>query len=188
LYRHHPHCYDEHGELELPTVPAPGTPLTLETLEWLTWSTPPPAEMGPPVTVDRNDPAYQRAASLASSNETIEVDWFHMPDPVSEGGRPFYPRCVAAFRGNGGYCFGMELLKPNDDCAPHAALLILKAAERLGARPARIIATKEELTVRLQPLAASLGAEAKQVRRLAAAEEFRAGLEGHFRAGGRIPK
>jgi hypothetical protein len=82
----------------------------------------------------------------------------------------------------------MELLKPDADCAPQAASLVLKAVERLGARPARIIATKEELAGRLQPLAASLGAEAKQVRRLAAVEEFRAGLEAHFRTGGRLPK
>jgi hypothetical protein len=185
LYRHHPDCYDEHGELEFPTVPSPGAPLTLETLEWRTWMPAPPAEMKPPVAVDRNDPAYQRAAALPSSNETIEVDWFHLPEPVSDGGRPFYPRCVAAFRSNGGFCFGMELLKPDDDWAPNATRLILKAAEGLGARPARIIATKKELAVRLQPWAASLGAETKQVRRLGAAEEFRAGIDGHFRAGGR---
>ena len=111
-----------------------------------------------------------------------------MPDPVSEGGRPFYPRCIAAFRSNGGHCFGMELLKPVDDCAAQAASLVLKSIERLGARPARIVATKAELATRLQPLAASLGAECQQVRRLGAAEEFRAGLEAHLRRGGRLPR
>jgi hypothetical protein len=184
LYRHHPTLYDDHGDLELPTVPAEGNPLTLETLEWRTWATPPPAEMATPVSVDRNDPAFQRAASLPAANETMEVDWFHMPEPISDGGRPFYPRCIAAFRSNGGHCFGMELLKPGDDCAAQAASLILKGIERLGARPARIVATKAELATRLQALAASLGAECKQVRRLGAAEEFRSGLDAHLRAGG----
>jgi hypothetical protein len=185
LYRHHPTLYDDHGELDIPTVPAKENALTLDTLEWRTWATPPPAKIEPPVPVDRNDPAFERAASLPVANETIEVDWFHMPDPVSEGDRPFYPRCIAALRSNGGYCFGMELLKPDDDCVPRAAALILKAIERLGARPIRIVATKAELAIRLQPLAASLGMEARQVRRLGAAEEFRADLKAHFRAGGR---
>jgi hypothetical protein len=184
LYRHHPTLYDNHGDLELPTVPAEGNSLISDALEWRTWNTPPPDEMGPPLSVYRDDPTLQRAASLPAANETIEVDWFHMPDPVSEGGRPFYPRCIAAFRSNGGYCFGMELLKPSDDCAAKAASLILRGVEKLGARPVRIVATKVELTARLQPLAASLGAVCKQVRRLGAAEEFRAGLEAHLHAGG----
>jgi len=183
LYARHPNLYDDHGELELPIVPTGGNTRGSNALEWRTWTTPPPEELAAPVAVDRNDPALQHAASLPAANESIEVDWFYMPKPVSEGSRPFYPRCLAVFRSHGGHCFGMDLLAPTDDCAAKATKLILRGVEKLGARPVRILATKADLATRLQPLAESLGAESKQVRRLGAAEEFRAGLEAQIRVG-----
>ncbi len=179
MYRRHPNCYDEHGAWELPTVPVAGSPLTLQSLEWRTWLNPPPLEIGPAVPVDLDASIFQRAAALPQANETIEVDWFYMPEPVVEGGRPFYARCLAAFRENGGYCFGMELIKPEDDAAVRAAAMILQAVERLGARPTQILATKEDLAIRLRPLATSLGAESKTVHRLTSVPQFRASLEAH---------
>lgn len=177
IYRRHPDCYDGHGEWDLPSVPAAGSPATLERLEWRTWLNPPRPEIGPSIPVDVDVPAFWRAAALAQADETIEVDWFYMSEAVVEDGRPFYARCLAVFRENAGYCFGMELLKPEDDAAVRAAAMIIQAVERLGARPTKILATKEDLAIRLRPLAASLGAESKTVHRLTAVGEFRQGLE-----------
>ncbi|PTY08031.1 hypothetical protein DB347_00130 [Opitutaceae bacterium EW11] len=183
IYRSHPDCYDRRDGLELPAVPAAGAPVKLDSLQWRTWLTPPPPEIGPAVQVDLASPAFRRAAALPRQDETLEVDWFYMPEAVMEEGRPFYGRCLAVFREHGGYCFGMDLLKPGDDAAIRAATMILEAVERLGARPARITATKPELAERLRPLAASLGAESKTVHRLLSVGEFRAGLEARMAEG-----
>ncbi len=181
LYRHQPDCFEEHGEWDLPTVPTAGSPVRLEDLEWRTWLTPVPPEIGLPVPVDAGSPEFQRVSALPQAEEGIEVDWFHMPEAVVENGRPFYPRCVATFRAYGGYCFGMKLINPEDDAARVAAAMILEAIEVLGARPTEIRATKDELAIRLRPLATSLGAETKTVQHLDSVEEFRSGLEEHMR-------
>lgn len=177
FYRRHPDSIDEHGPLEIPTFTFGASP---DKWEWRVWLNPTPEEIEPAVSIDPDMPILRHATSLPQAHETIELDWFYTPEPVVEGGRPFYPRCVAAVRTNGGYCFGMELIQPDEDAAVRAAGMILHAIKRLGARPAQILTTKEDLAARLRPLATSLGAESLAVRHLASFDEFRASLEAHF--------
>lgn len=191
MYRGDPDCYHERGAEDLPTLPQPNTQGTLHNLEWRTWVNPPAEQSPPPVPVNPEAPNFRRAAALPSAPEVLELDWFFTPEPVLETGRPFFPRCLAIFRQYGGYCFGTELLRPDEDPARRAADMILDAVVQLGARPARIVTTRKDLAERLEPLASSLGAKAGTARRLASVEVFGGGLLARAGSGvrrGKLPR
>lgn len=181
-YRQQPDCYDRHGARDIPELPAEHAPAIPEKLEWRTWPTPPPEPINPPVLVDITAAPLPAILALPRANETIEVDWFYMPEAVADGARPYYARCLVALRTDGGYCYGMELLKPDDDVAAHAVNLLLNAFGKLNARPTRILTSKAELASRLEPLAAAIGAKSQTARDLPATAELRQSLIAHMSA------
>jgi hypothetical protein len=186
LYRSHPECYESHGQWELPTLPEAGAARSIEDLEWRTWLNSPAQPIPPPVAVDPEDPLFRRVAALGQAEgEALEVDWFYSTEGMTDGTRPYYPRCLGVIREYGGYCFGVELLRPDEDSAAKAVPLILVAIEKLGARPARIVTSREELALRLQPLAERLGAETCVDEHMASFEDFRTSFVENFEGGGR---
>lgn len=180
MYRVDPDCYDSHAQRELPTLPEAGASMDSKNLEWRTWLNPPAQPIAPPVTADTEDPLFRLVANLEQAEEALEVDWFYSTEGMTDGDRPFYPRCLGVLREYGGYCFGLELLRPDEDVATKAMPIILRAIEKLGARPTRIVTGREDLAIRLRPLAESLGAETCVAEHMASFEEFRTSFAENF--------
>ena len=105
LVRQHPGCYDEHDECELPTLPAHGASVAVDTLEWRLWPTPQEPEPLAPAAISDQNPSLLQAKGLpVASGIDVEIDIIFMPEPVSDGERPYYPRCILIFRGDNGVC------------------------------------------------------------------------------------
>ncbi len=182
LVRRHPYCYDEHDENALPTLPPPGSFPTLESLDWRIWLTPeePPIEMG--VAIDESDPILSKVKVLpVAKGMEIEVDLIFMPEPVSEGGRPFYPRAILIFRSDNGICCSMNLLKPDEDAGKVAGGMLLDVLAKLGCRTRQLLVCQRELAVTLAPLARQLGLDLRRVKRLACSDEFQEGMGAHMK-------
>jgi hypothetical protein len=166
----------------LPTLPPPGSFPTLESLDWRIWLTPeePPIEMG--VAIDESDPILSKVKVLpVAKGMEIEVDLIFMPEPVSEGGRPFYPRAILIFRSDNGICCSMNLLKPDEDAGKVAGGMLLDVLAKLGCRTRQLLVCQRELEVTLAPLARQLGMDLRRVKRLACSDEFQEGMGAYMK-------
>jgi len=186
LFRTRLDVYNFHGEDDLPLLPASGQPVSWKTVEWRTWATPAETEVGPALAVDEGSGDFRALAGLPMSHELeLECDLRFMPEPVTDGGRPYYPRGACVLRGTDAFCCGMELLRPNDDAVAVAAAVLTKAMRQLGTRARRIAVARQDLWKRLLPWAQALNIELQQQRRLPAVETMWTALEEYHSRGSR---
>ncbi|MBI2518035.1 MAG: hypothetical protein HYV95_14115 [Opitutae bacterium] len=128
--------------------------LTPQQVAWRTWETGPlVAPAIPPVpptwAAIRARPQNTRAA--------VEFDVFHLPAPVSDGGRPYFPRMALMADGESGYIYAAEMTGPQ---CPWTDLVVAAWSKALGTaqrRPGVIAIRRPEWISTLTPLAAQLG-------------------------------
>ena len=184
LVRQHPGCYDEHDECELPTLPAHDASVAIDTLEWRLWPTPQEPEPLAPAAFSDQDRSLLQAKGLpVASGVDVEIDVIFMPEPVSDGERPYYPRCILIFRGDNGVCCAMRLVKPAEDSGRIASEMLLAVLAEIRFRPRRLLACRRDFAVQLTPVARQLGTPLKLVPRLASSMEFQEGLAAHMTLG-----
>jgi hypothetical protein len=103
---------------------------------------------------------------------------------VSDGERPYFPRCELIFRADNGICRAMKLSKPDEDTAQVAGDMLLNTLTDFKCRPGALLISRHDLGAQLGPLASQLGIKIKRVSRLPSAEEFRDEMAAHIRQGG----
>ncbi len=141
----------------LPTVSIARTragPPPLESIEWRVWELAPPA--APP------SPSVPAAWSALRARPQhpgagLEFDIFHLPSPVADGGRPYYPRAALVADAGTGYIHALEMAGPGRTWADLVTAAWSKALTGAQARPVHISIRREEWLEPLQPLAAALG-------------------------------
>lgn len=176
LLRAHPGLADARDRLELPLVPTKDPLPEPANLEWRLWDVPP--EEQAPRRVRIHDPGIEtRLRALpVSAGMSWDIDWFHLPEGVVGGGRPYYPRSFQVFETRSGACLTMDVINATDDIVERAANQLVALMLRSGRFPQRVRVRRPELLGTLQAWLADLGGELELVARLEPAEEFRRGM------------
>jgi hypothetical protein len=94
-----------------------------------------------------------------------EVDFFHFPAPIQEGGRPFFPLCLLIVDQASGFVFGTHL-ESKDQHRPEFLNQMLNVIEKNAYLPQEIWVKREEVFQLFEVLVSRLGLKMKQVKKL----------------------
>lgn len=167
---------DEDGRV-LPTVElaaALAGPLTPAQVEWRTWQLAPPPPPGAPVA----PPEWQAVAALPQDPQAVlEFDVFHLASPVSDGGRPYFPRLSLLADGQSGFIYASDMAPPARAWADVVLATWSQAWRAIRVRPGAIAIGRPEWEIPLTALAAPLGIAIEVRDALPFIDEARASFE-----------
>ncbi len=145
------------------------------------WLVPPPTPMPAPPPVDTRRLATLRE-KLPRQAFTLEAELFAFPSYIRDGDdpRPYVPYALMVVEAQSGFLLGTELMlaQPSLDAVWEQTIAkFLDMVGRAGSLPQRIAVRDERLYNLLMPVAAGLGIQIKQSRRLPALEQARVALQ-----------
>lgn len=148
--------------------------------EWLPPSPPLEPEIETPIL---DELRLQRIKKNAfQSNEIWEVDSFHVPVPIKEGKKPFYPRVLLVVDQNSGIVLVSHLEDPERYRAEFQNQM-LKLIENLKAVPREMMIRDRELFRLLDPIASKMGFALTAVKRFKELGKARKHLEAALLSG-----
>ncbi len=144
------------------------------------WVRPEPFEKdGPefqPVETQRLDRILRRCSRSPS---TWEVDFFYLPTPVREGGRPFFPMVFLVMDHQEGVGLDTWVVSPSEFFALCRGRF-LDFLERFQALPTRILVCRRDAATMLEPIASNLRIKMRLVKTLKATRAFKDAIASRF--------
>jgi hypothetical protein len=110
---------------------------------------------------------------------TWEIDFCHIPIPVMEGSRPFFPLCLLIVDHDSGLVLKSHL-ESRDRHGPEFQNRMLDLMEELSLLPLEIWVKREEVLRLFEVPVSRLGLKMKQVKQLNQLEQARKAMESHF--------
>ena len=108
-----------------------------------------------------------------------EVDFFHFPAPIQEGGRPFFPLCLLIVDQVSGFVFKSHL-ESKDQHRPEFLNQMLNVIDETSLLPQEIWVKKEEVFQLFEVLVSRLGLKMKQVKRLKQLEKAQKAMNSYL--------
>jgi hypothetical protein len=130
----------------------------------------------PPVETQRLERILR---SSSRSRTTWEVDFFYLPTPVREGGRPFFPMVFLVMDHEKGVGLDTWLVPPWEFftvCRER----VLDFIERAQALPSRILVRRQEFAAMVEPIASALRVKVRLVKTLGQVKAFRDAMARRF--------
>ena len=141
-----------------------------------------------PEPFERDDPefppveAWRLERILRNSSRspaTWEVDFFYLPTPVREGGRPFFPMVFLMMDHKEGVGLDTWLVPPWEFSAV-CRERVLDFIERVQALPSRVLVRRQEAAAMLEPIASALRVKLRLVKNLGQVRAFRDAMASRF--------
>ncbi len=146
--------------------------------QWMDeWSTPEPLPENAVKAVKLDDLALQRIkTNVRPSTSAWEIDFFHVPAPVDEGGRPYYPYAIIIVDKENGFILDTCISEP-EKAFPEFVSQLLACIEKNGIIPVELLVKRQEAAELFLPVADKLGIRLSKVERLPAVDEARSSME-----------
>lgn len=130
------------------------------------WKEPVPAESEPIESKPVDELRVQRIRKRVMPVQAVwEIDFFHTPIPVAEGGRPFFPYAMMICDHDSGFVYDVYLSSPGKYIAEFPAVF-LSSIEKNGIIPLEILIRKKEAADLLTPYAVALDIKISSAKRL----------------------
>ena len=141
------------------------------------WLTPEPLPEKALRAVKLDDLALQRIKkNVRPSTAAWEIDFFHVPAPVDEGGRPFYPYSILIVDKESGFILD-AYISEREKALPEFVDRLLACFEKNRMVPAELLVKRQEVADLFFPLADKLEIRLRKVDKLPALEEARSSME-----------
>jgi hypothetical protein len=111
-----------------------------------------------------------------------EIDFCHIPVPIQEGDRPFYPICLLIVDHASGLVL-KSCLESKDRHEPEFQNQMVNLIEEISLQPLEIWVKREEVFQVFEPLASRLGLKMKQVKKLKELERAQKAMDSYFLSG-----
>ncbi len=111
-----------------------------------------------------------------------EIDFCHVPVPIQEGNRPFFPLSLLIVDHASGFVLKGHL-ESRDRHGPEFQNQMLNVIEEMTLLPLEIWVKREEVLELFKPLVSGLGLKMKQVKRLKQLEHAQKAMNSHFLSG-----
>ncbi len=145
------------------------------------WRTAESAEDQPVSPAHIDDLRIRRIRNKAKQSSAIwEMDFFHAPAPVHEGGEPFFPYSILIADNASGFVHDVYLANKQEHEREFPERF-LACIENTGLMPKEIMICREEVQGLIGPLAETLGIKIRVVKRLDAAAQAIKSMSEHFR-------
>jgi hypothetical protein len=111
-----------------------------------------------------------------------EIDFCHVPVPIQEGNRPFFPLSLLIVDHASGFVLKGHF-ESKDRYRPEFQNQMLNVIEEITLLPMEIWVKREEVLNLFKPLVSRLGLKMKQVKRLKQLEYAQRSMDSFFRSG-----
>lgn len=144
------------------------------------WLSPEPLKEDAPEIVKLDELVLQRVKKNTKPAPSIwEIDFFYVPVPIEEDGRPIYPYAVLIADKESGFIHDTHFSEREK--APSEFIdRLLSCMEQCGMRPAEITVKRQEIMDLFQPITEKLGIRLVKTNSLPAVEEARKSMEAHL--------
>lgn len=123
----------------------------------------------------------QRVKKAARPSPAVwEIDFFHVPTPISEGDRPFFPYTIMIVDHDSGFILDMHLTGKSS----HGKQFVdqfLHCIEQTSSTPIEILVTKDEVAALLEPYTFGLNIKLSKAKKLANVDRSRKAMEKHMK-------
>jgi|GEM_PF-554184 len=145
-----------------------------------TWKVPEPLPKQAPQLVKPDELALQRIKkNIRPSPVAWEIDFFYIPAPVYQGGRPSYPYSIMIVDQESGFVHDVYVSERGKAPAEFINRL-LECIEKTGIVPNQLLVKRQEAADLFSPIADKLEIRLHKVDKLLAVEEARRSMETHL--------
>lgn len=142
---------------------------------------PPPTERTFAVFRLQDEVLTRRLKNIKPSHaDAVEADLFHIPTPIQDGGRPYFPFICVLMEKASGLVLATEMVTNIKDDGHLLLSLLIDVILSSGKKPAVIYVAEEAVEQLLAAFGEQIGIAVQLTQRSTAMREFRLGAERHF--------